>query len=63
MYKNLHFEYIKGKKNSSGSFQTGADILEDLADEYEIAEKILQWRGLAKLKSTYTNALQTEVQE
>lgn len=48
---------IKGKKNSSGSFQTGADILEDLADEYEIAEKILQWRGLAKLKSTYTNAL------
>lgn len=48
---------IKGKKKSSGSFQTGADILEDLADEYEIAAKILQWRGVSKLKSTYTKAL------
>ncbi len=48
---------IKGKKNASGSFQTGADILEDLAEEHLIAEKILQWRGLAKLKSTYTSAL------
>ena len=48
---------IKGKKNASGSFQTGADILEELAEEHLIAEKILEWRGLAKLKSTYTNAL------
>ncbi len=50
---------IKGKKNASGSFQTGADVLEELAEEHLIAEKILEWRGLAKLKSTYTSALLT----
>ncbi len=48
---------LKGKKNASGNFQTGAEVLEDLAEEYIIAEKILEWRGLAKLKSTYTSAL------
>lgn len=48
---------LKGKKNASGSFQTGADVLEDLAEENLIAQKILDWRGLAKLKSTYTSAL------
>ena len=48
---------LKGKKNASGSYQTGADVLEDLAEENLIAQKILDWRGLAKLKSTYTNAL------
>lgn len=48
---------LKGKKNASGSFQTGADVLEQLAEEHELPAKILEWRGFAKLKSTYTNAL------
>ncbi len=48
---------LKGKKNASGSFQTGADVLEELAEEHELPAKILEWRGFAKLKSTYTSAL------
>lgn len=48
---------LKGKKNVSGSFNTSAEVLEQLAEEYEIAAKILEWRSYAKLKSTYTTAL------
>ena len=48
---------LKGKKTTTGAFQTGADILEDLAEEHELPKKILEWRGFQKLKSTYTEAL------
>lgn len=48
---------LKGKKNSSGSFQTGADVLEKMAAEHELPAKILEWRGFAKLKTTYTSTL------
>ena len=49
---------LKGKKTASGAYQTGADVLEKLADEgNELARKILDWRGFSKLKSTYTDAL------
>jgi len=48
---------IKGKKTATGAFQTGADVLEELAEEYELPRKILEWRGFQKLKSTYTSAL------
>lgn len=48
---------MKGKKNATGSFQTGADVLEKMAEEHELPAKILEWRGFAKLKSTYTEAL------
>ena len=47
-----------GKKSKTGAWSTGADILEDLAASgVEIAEKVLDWRQLAKLKSTYADAL------
>jgi DNA polymerase-1 len=47
-----------GKKTKTGAWQTGAGVLEDLAAEgNELAQKILEWRGLSKLKSTYTDAL------
>ena len=46
-----------GKKTKTG-YSTGADVLEDLAAKgYEIATKIIQWRELSKLKSTYADAL------
>ncbi len=49
---------IKGKKTATGAWQTGADVLEKLAEEgNEIAKKILDWRGFSKLKSTYTDSL------
>ena len=48
-----------GKKSKTGAYTTGADILEKLAaDGHELPEKVLEWRALAKLKSTYTDALQ-----
>lgn len=48
----------KGKKTPTGAWQTGADILEELAaDGNALAGKILDWRAISKLKSTYTDAL------
>ena len=47
-----------GKKTKSGQWSTGQDVLEKLADEYEVPRLILEVRQLAKLKSTYTDALQ-----
>ncbi len=51
-----------GKRGKTGAFATGADVLEDLAAEgSELAAKVLDWRQLAKLKSTYTDALQEHI--
>lgn len=47
-----------GKKTKSGQWATGQSELEKLAEEYEIPRLILEARQLAKLKSTYTDALQ-----
>ena len=47
-----------GKKTKTGAWGTGADVLEGLAAEgHDLAAQVLEWRGLAKLKSTYTDAL------
>jgi len=48
---------LKGKKNASGSYNTGAEVLESLAEDNEIVAKILEWRMYSKLKTTYTNSL------
>lgn len=46
------------KKTASGQWATGASILEELAEQgHELPQKILNWRQLAKLTSTYTDAL------
>jgi DNA polymerase-1 len=50
-----------GKKGKTGAYSTGADILEDLATEHELPGRVLDWRQLSKLKSTYTDALQTHI--
>lgn len=48
----------KGKKTPTGAWQTGADVLEELAaDGNQLAAKMLDWRGISKLKSTYSDAL------
>ena len=53
---------IKGKKSASGIWQTGADVLESLAEDGNIlAGKILEWRATNKLKSTYTDALLSQL--
>lgn len=51
-----------GKRGKTGAYSTDADVLEGLAGEgVELAQKVLDWRQLAKLKSTYTDALQTQI--
>src|SRR5258707_3130804 len=45
-------KYGKGK-----TISTAADVLEDLAEEYEIVRKVLDYRQLTKLKGTYVDAL------
>ena len=51
-----------GKKTKTGAWQTGAEILEDLAAEGEaLPRTILDWRSLSKLRSTYTEALQDAI--
>ena len=50
-----------GEKGKTGAYSTGADILEDLATEHELPGRVLDWRQMAKLKSTYTDALQDHI--
>ena len=51
-----------GKKGKTGAFATGADVLEDLAaNGHDLPARVLDWRGLSKLKSTYTDALQDHI--
>lgn len=45
-----------GKKTKTG-YSTGADLLESLAPQYEIAQKIIDWREMTKLKATYADVL------
>ncbi|MFZ2109978.1 MAG: DNA polymerase I, partial [Roseiarcus sp.] len=47
-----------GKKTATGAWSTSASVLEDLAEEgHELPARILDWRQISKLRSTYTDAL------
>ncbi len=51
-----------GKKGKSGDYSTDVTVLERLAEDgSEIAGKVLEWRQLSKLKSTYTDSLQEQI--
>lgn len=57
-----------GEKGKTGAYATGADVLEDittLEDDHpqgaRLAARVLDWRQLSKLKSTYTDALQDHI--
>jgi len=51
-----------GKKGKTGAYGTGADVLEDLAAlGHELPARVLDWRQLAKLKSTYADALVDDI--
>ncbi|MDF2994836.1 MAG: polymerase [Xanthobacteraceae bacterium] len=51
-----------GRKTPTGAWSTGADVLDELAEAgHELPRRILDWRQLQKLKSTYTDALPTYV--
>jgi DNA polymerase-1 len=49
------------KKTKTGQYATGEEILSRMANEHEIASKILEFRELQKLKSTYVDALPTMI--
>jgi DNA polymerase-1 len=56
------FDQLKlpgGKKGKTGAYATGADVLEELTvtSGHPLPQKVLDWRQLSKLKSTYTDAL------
>ena len=51
-----------GKKTKTGAYATGADVLEGLAAQgHDLPARVLDWRLLSKLKSTYTDALQEQI--
>ncbi|MCK8465260.1 DNA polymerase I [Aliiroseovarius sp. S1339] len=50
-----------GKRTKSGQWSTPADVLADLAAEHDFAARVLDYRQLQKLKSTYTDALQDHI--
>ena len=56
-----------GEKGKTGAYATGADVLEDIAantdlgQPAELAARVLDWRQVSKLKSTYTDALQNHI--
>ncbi|WP_338357486.1 DNA polymerase I [Yeosuana marina] len=52
----------KPKKTKTGQYATSEDILSYLAKDHEIIKHILEYRGLAKLKSTYVDALPNQVE-
>ncbi len=51
-----------GQKGKTGAYGTGADVLETLAAEgHDLPARVLDWRLIAKLKSTYTDTLQDHI--
>ena len=51
-----------GKKGKSGAYATGAQILEDLAAQgHDLPARVIDWRQLSKLKSTYSDALVEQI--
>jgi len=53
----------KPKKTKTGQYSTSEDVLSYLAKEHQIIRDVLNYRGLAKLKSTYVDALPEQVEE
>ncbi len=51
----------KPKKTKSGQYSTAEEVLSFHAKEHQIAQDVLDWRGLSKLKSTYVDALPKQV--
>ncbi len=54
---------IPGAKKTKTGYSTAADVLEKLAMEYPIVNDILEYRGLAKLKSTYADGLTAYIKD
>ena len=53
----------KPKKTKTGQYATGEEVLSKLVKKHSIVEKIMEWRGLVKLKNTYVDSLPKDVNE
>ena len=60
LFDKLQLPILK-KTGTTRTASTGVEVLEELAAQHELPKLILQWRGLAKLKGTYIDALPTLV--
>ncbi|MDQ2640572.1 MAG: DNA polymerase I [Pseudomonadota bacterium] len=59
LFEKLQIPVIR--KTPTGQPSTAEDVLEELAESFELPRLILEYRGLAKLKSTYTDKLPEEI--
>ncbi len=57
LFEKLHLKVIKKTKKKTG-YSTDVEVLTKLAKDHELPEKLLRYRTLGKLKSTYVDALQ-----
>lgn len=62
LFDKLEIPY-KWRKTKSGQYSTNEEKLSELSKDYQIAEMILTYRGLTKLKSTYVDALPDLINE
>ncbi|GGW29925.1 DNA polymerase I [Arenibacter certesii] len=53
----------KPKKTKTGQYSTAEEVLSYLAEDHEIIQSVLDYRGLSKLKSTYIDALPLQIEE
>lgn len=66
LFEKLNIKYpkkVKLDKNGNNSYSTAEDILNEIAKEHKIAKKVLHYRAIAKLISTYTDKLPSLVSE
>ena len=54
---------MPGAKKTKSGYSTAAEVLENLAPDYPIVADILEYRGLAKLKSTYADGLGAQISD
>jgi DNA polymerase-1 len=54
---------LPAEKKTKSGYSTAADVLEKLAPDYKIVADVLEYRGLAKLKSTYADGLAEYIEE
>ena len=60
----LEMKIKGGKKTKTGTYSTDSGILEDLSLQgHDIAKLVLDWREVSKLRSTYTDALQEQIDD
>ena len=56
-----HMKIPNGKKGKTDAYTTDSDVLEKIALDYPVAQKILEWRQLSKLQNTYTDSLPQQI--